>query len=218
MGVSRAASAQYTLWPEQEVAPVPSPPRERPSPPEPASPPHFGSANTVLVTGSGGVSTSSDNSAQAVATVDLDYFFRNHLSLGVELSGSTFSYRSDEIYAYGIGPRGGYAISLGHGVALYPALGLVYSAMKLSSRISTDTDPEHRGFTLSLDVPLLFTVAPGLVAGIGVAVREDLTNYKVDPVYQTDRPNIGGFLTFGGWLPLGETVAPEASAYSHTPI
>jgi hypothetical protein len=218
MSFTRVAAAQYTLWPEQSTEPVRPSPLELPSPPEPTLPPHFGGARTVLVSAAGGASTSSVNSLQSVATADLDYFFHERLSFGVELWGSTFTYRGDRVESYGLGPRGGYAIPLGKGLTLYPTLGLIYSAMDLSSRISVDTDPEHRGLTLSLDVPFLFHITPRLVAGIGVAVRQDLTNYKVDPVYQTDRPNVGFFLTFGGWSHFGETVEPAVSGSNHTPL
>jgi hypothetical protein len=218
MSATRAARAQYTLWPEQPAAQVPARARDVAPSPEPVSPPHFGGARTLLVSASGGVSTSTVNSAEGVATFALDYFFHERISLGVELWGSTFTYRGDGVEAYGFGPRAGYAIPLGRVLSVYPTLGLIYSEMNLSSRISTGTDPKHRGLSLSLDIPILLHVTPGTVAGVGLALRQDLTNYNVDPVYQTDRPNVGGFLTFGGWLPLGESIPPEASSYNHLPI
>jgi hypothetical protein len=225
ISVPRLAFAEYTLspWPEEETPP-PAPHPEQSSPPPPTTPPHFGGAGTVSVLGSAGLSTSHVDSFQSVAMVDLTYFFRENMALGVELTGATFHYRGDDISAYGIGPRGGYAIPIGQKLTILPTVALIYSAMNLPSLAPAPpgtvaaSQNEHHGFTLSVDVSLLLHVTRELFAGVGASFRQDLTNYTLDPVYETDRPMVGGFLTFGGWLRLGETVPPTASSANHLPI
>ncbi len=223
--VPRLAFAEYTLspWSQQETPP-PAPPPEQPAPPPARTPPHFGGAGTVSVLGSAGLSTSHVDSFQSVAMVDATYFFREHMSLGVELTGAWFRYRGDDISAYGIGPRAGYAIPLGERLTILPSVALIYSAMSLPSLAPAPpgtvavSQNEHHGFTVSVDVSVLLPVTRELFAGVGVSLRQDLTNYALDRVYDTNQPMVGGFLTFGGWFRLGETIPPTASSAKHLPI
>jgi hypothetical protein len=221
----RAALADYSLspWPDPETPPL-APRRDEPAPPPPNGAPHFGSAGTLAVFAAAGVSSSHVDSYQTSGTIDLAYFFQERISLGVEVIGSTFQYRGDAIASYGGGPRAGYAIPLTDRLTLLPALGLVYGAMYLPSLAPPPgkeiaiSQHEHHGVTLSADAFLLLQLPRDLFVGVDVSLREDLTNYTLDPVYDTKQPMIAGLLTFGGWLQVGETIPPGASATAHRPL
>lgn len=126
----------------------------------------------------------------------LDYFVAESISIGGHLgytSSSTGDLKSSSI---SIGPRVGYALPLGEGLAFWPKVGITYATLSFDNG-----QVDGSGNKMSLDVfaPVAIQPAEHFFIGIGPMVSMDLSS-KVEGEDADKQTTIGLMTQVGGYF------------------
>jgi hypothetical protein len=180
----------------------------------------FGEAHQVVVTNETGLGASFTSYAgigtsvtSLSATVGVDYFAVDHVSIGIVLSGgysrdvgpdATGVSATVTDKSFGAGVRLGGNLPLGPAVSLYPraTLSLVPAAEE-EATLRTSTESTDIDAVLTISIPLLFHVARHFFVGFGPYVTHDLWrpfSSPNGPTMQIQGTTLGAAMLLGGWL------------------
>ncbi len=126
----------------------------------------------------------------------VDYFLMDSLSLGGAIGYQSTSQGDVKSSGILIGPRVGYAIPVGEGMAFWPKLGITYQTMSMD-----DGTNDMSGNKMSLDVfaPLAIQPAENFFVGIGPVVSMDLSS-KIEDEDADKDTTIGITTQVGGYF------------------
>jgi len=167
--------------------------------------------------GSQTYSGNDSSSSSYTVTPSVDFFFADHMAIGVSASvsstnsvshrpdGSTVTYDGSSV---GIGPRFGVEIPFGTRLSLFPRVrvGVAYEETRLTMRgaspsVRNPTNGSEDTVTfVGLSVPLLVHAAPHFFVGWGPWVYQELSRRTEGSTVQITGTSIGGSFFIGGWL------------------
>lgn len=137
-----------------------------------------------------------ESSTTIILAPALDYFVTEGVSVGGQVAYMSFSQDETSTSGFGIGPRVGYALPVGEGMAFWPKVGIMY--MSTTTEVG---DAEASGNKMSLEVfaPLAIQPAEHFFIGIGPALSMDLSS-KVEDEDAVKETSIGVVTQVGGYF------------------
>lgn len=121
----------------------------------------------------------------------VDYFIIQSFSIGGFIGFDYTTTDGGSTFAFSVGPRVGYNVTLSDLLSIWPKIGFSFSSTHASNDNGPDTD--NNALALNVFVPFMFHPATHFFAGFGPFIDTDLNGD--DKVTQ-----FGLKLTLGGWL------------------
>lgn len=140
-----------------------------------------------------------DSTTTIVVAPALDYFVAESISIGGQVFYASTSMGDASSSGFGIGPRVGYAIPIGEGLAFWPKLGIAYTSSSYDSGV--EGSEKQSGTTMSLEVFAPFAIQPAehFFVGIGPMLSMDLSN-KVEDEDAGKSTTFGVMTQVGGYF------------------